>query len=88
MNDQQPTVVDVRTPEEFSEGHVVGSVNIPLNEIPERIEELRGLPTPLILCCRSGARSDSAMRYLQQMGLPDVSNGGSWQEVQETLKNR
>lgn len=81
-----PSIVDVRTPEEFAAGHVPGAINIPLNEVPERVEELRALPTPLVLCCRSGARSDNAMRYLQQLGLPDVHNGGSWQDVLRSLE--
>ncbi|MBK8499254.1 MAG: rhodanese-like domain-containing protein [Flavobacteriales bacterium] len=38
------SIVDVRTPEEFAGGHVPGSINIPLNEVPERVEELRALP--------------------------------------------
>ncbi len=85
MNNARPTVVDVRTPEEFAGGHVPGSVNIPLNEIPSRVEELRAMPAPLVLCCRSGARSDNAMRYLMQCGLTDVHNGGPWQDVQAQL---
>lgn len=36
-------IVDVRTPGEFSMGHVTGSINIPLNELPERIEELKSM---------------------------------------------
>ena len=37
------TIVDVRTPEEFRGGHVAGSINIPLQEVPNRIEELKSL---------------------------------------------
>ncbi|MBK8499308.1 MAG: rhodanese-like domain-containing protein [Flavobacteriales bacterium] len=80
------SIVDVRTPEEFAGGHVPGSINIPLNEVPERVEELRALPTPLVLCCRSGNRSENAMRYLQQLGFTDVHNGGSWQDVLRTTE--
>jgi rhodanese-related sulfurtransferase len=39
-------------------GHVVGSINIALNEIPERIIEIKKLQMPLILCCASGNRTD------------------------------
>jgi rhodanese-related sulfurtransferase len=41
-------------------GNVVDSINIPLNEIPERVEELKKLNAPLILCCASGNRSGQA----------------------------
>ncbi len=75
------TVVDVRTSQEFAEGHVPGSINIPLDQLPRRVEEFRTMAKPLILCCRSGVRSENALRYLQQQGITELSNGGSWQEV-------
>ncbi len=73
------TIVDVRTPVEFMGGHVANSKNIPLNEIPERIEELKKM-NHLILCCASGGRSGQAARYLQQNGIT-CENGGSWMDV-------
>lgn len=73
------TIVDVRTPVEFMGGHVANSKNIPLNEIPERIEELKKM-NHLILCCASGGRSGQAARYLQQNGI-SCENGGSWMDV-------
>jgi phage shock protein E len=57
IKDNQGTVVDVRSYAEFIGGHVVGSINIALNEIPEKIEEIKKLQMPLILCCASGNRS-------------------------------
>ena len=83
IRDRQATIIDVRTPEEFEEGHVEGSINIPLNEVPQRVDEIRALATPVILCCRSGARSEQATGYLRHMGLADCHNGGSWWEVQD-----
>lgn len=74
------TIVDVRTHGEFMGGHVVGSVNIPLNEIPSRMEELKALKSPLILCCRSGNRSGQAEEYLSTKGFSCV-NGGPWTTV-------
>ena len=74
------TIVDVRSHEEFMGGHVAGSINIPLQTIPERVEELKGLHSPLILCCASGNRSGQAQHYLSQQGL-DCYNGGSWLDV-------
>lgn len=76
------TIVDVRTPEEFAEGHVPGSLNIPLNELPERIEEVRELARPIVLCCRSGHRSGVALDYLRARGFEGVTNGGSWLDIQ------
>lgn len=74
------TIVDVRTYGEFSGGNVAGSINIPLNEIPERIEELKAMKAPLILCCASGGRSGQAQNYLSQYGI-ECYNGGSWLNV-------
>ena len=74
------TIVDVRSHEEFMGGHVANSINIPLQTIPERIEELKGLNAPVVLCCASGNRSGQAHYFLSQHGL-DCHNGGSWLDV-------
>lgn len=80
IKENRGTIVDVRTYGEFSGGNVVDSINIPLNEIPERIEELKKLNSPLILCCASGGRSGQAQHFLSQNGI-ECYNGGSWLEV-------
>lgn len=74
------TIVDVRTPEEFRGGSVSGALNIPLNEIPLRLDELKELESPLILCCATGNRSGQATNYLSMQGVDSV-NGGSWLDV-------
>lgn len=74
------TIVDVRTPGEFSGGNVAGSVNIPLNEIPQRMEELKEMESPLILCCATGNRSGQAENFLSRQGI-DCFNAGSWLDV-------
>lgn len=72
--------MDVRTPAEFMGDHVAGSINIPLQEIPERLNEIKALPQPLVLCCASGNRSGQATAYLKNLGI-DCTNGGSWLQV-------
>ncbi len=74
------TIVDVRTSAEFMGGHVAGSKNIPLQEVQERLGDLKSLKAPLILCCASGNRSSQAQRFLAQQGIECV-NGGSWMDV-------
>ncbi|RXJ50463.1 rhodanese-like domain-containing protein [Gelidibacter gilvus] len=74
------TIIDVRTPMEFMGGSVAGAMNIPLNEIPQRIGELKAMKTPLILCCASGMRSGQAEDFLSHHGV-NCLNGGSWLEV-------
>lgn len=80
IQENKGTIVDVRSFGEFSGGNVVGSINIPLQEITTRIEELKALEQPLILCCASGNRSGQAEHYLSQEGL-ECYNGGSWLDV-------
>ena len=74
------TIIDVRTPAEFMGGHVSGSINIPLQEIEQRFEEVTSLKQPLILCCASGGRSGMATQYLKSKGI-ECHNGGGWMEV-------
>jgi phage shock protein E len=74
------TVVDVRTPAEFMGGNVNNSINIPLQEIQQRLSELKRLKSPLVLCCASGARSAIATQFLTAQGIECV-NGGSWLNV-------
>lgn len=85
INNEKIKIIDVRTEEEFSEGNVNQSVNIPLHEIPGRIEELKEMQ-PMVLCCRSGQRSGRAMEFLKSQGLKEVYNGGGWLEVVELQK--
>lgn len=80
IQEKKGTIVDVRTPEEFRGGHVAGAVNIPLNEVPYRVEDLKALTAPVVLCCASGNRSGQAHRFLKQHGL-ECYNGGSWFDV-------
>ncbi|MBI2270162.1 MAG: rhodanese-like domain-containing protein [Bacteroidetes bacterium] len=76
------TIIDVRSPEEFRGGNVKGSINIPLQQIPQRLEELKSMKTPLLLCCASGNRSGLAHGYLAQQGI-ECYNGGSWLDVND-----
>ena len=70
------SIVDVRTPGEFNDGHYPGAINIPLNELPQRVNEFKEMKTPIVAYCRSGARSNMAVSLLKQNGLSEVYNGG------------
>jgi len=73
-------IIDVRTSGEFASAAAPGSLNIPLDQLPQRMTELdRG--KPIILCCASGSRSAYAQRFLQQAGFGEVYNAGPWQRV-------
>lgn len=79
------TVVDVRTPEEYMGGHVTGSINIPLQEISQRLDELKGMNN-IVVCCASGGRSRMAAVWMKQEGL-EAADGGSWLNVNYHLNN-
>lgn len=77
---QGATIVDVRSPEEFMGGNVTNSINVPLHEVPARVDYLKSLPQPLVLCCLSGGRSGQAHGFLSAQGI-DCLNGGGWMDV-------
>ncbi|MEY3348638.1 MAG: hypothetical protein RLY46_677 [Bacteroidota bacterium] len=70
-------IIDVRTPAEFKGGHIKGSVNIPLDEIQKKTNELKQKNKVIITCCRSGNRSGMAKSMLQSAGI-ECYNGGPW----------
>jgi rhodanese-related sulfurtransferase len=70
-------LVDVRTPQEFASGHIAGAVNIPVQDLGRRMAELDGKERPIVLYCRSGARSSAAARMLKSAGYAQVHDLGS-----------
>jgi len=81
---KKATIIDVRTPAEFSSGHINGSVNIPLNAIQAHLPNLKEAGNPIITVCRSGARSGQAASFLGQNGI-ECENGGPWNSLQAQL---
>ncbi len=73
-------LVDVRTPSEFAEGHVKGSVNIPLDTIANNLQKFSNKKN-IIVFCRSGNRSGQAKVILENNGVKNVTNGGTWLDV-------
>jgi rhodanese-related sulfurtransferase len=69
--------IDVREPEEYNENHVKGAINIPPASLMNGAPELFDVPkdSEIIVYCRSGARSNSAIPYLKQLGFTDIVNG-------------
>jgi rhodanese-related sulfurtransferase len=80
------TIIDVRTPAEFRGGNVLGSINIPLQEIQERLDEIKSLPQPIVFCCASGGRSGQATAFLKSIGI-NCENGGGWMDVNYKYQN-
>jgi phage shock protein E len=70
LNDPQVLILDVRTPEEFSAGHVPGAVNIPHTEVTQQLEKLAGRENrPIVVYCKSGRRAAIALDVLAKAGF-------------------
>lgn len=69
-------LLDVRTPDEYREGHIPGSKNISLQTIEKAKSAIKDLATPLYVYCYSGSRSSQATAMLKRMGYTNVKNIG------------
>ncbi|MFT4739201.1 MAG: phage shock protein E [Cyclobacteriaceae bacterium] len=75
-------IIDVRSTAEFKSGHLKRSVNIPLDQLLDKLGKL-DMSKPVITCCASGMRSGSAKRILKSKGFAEVVNGGGWSSLQK-----
>jgi len=89
--DSKLLILDVRTPQEFAQGHVPGAVNISHTEIENRLSEiLKGKDEPVVVYCRSGVRAGKALDILKQQGFSDLHHlqGGmlGWEKAQLAIE--
>ena len=80
-------VIDVRNVNEYDQGRIPGSVNIPLNRIEASAERIRAMNRPVIFCCSSGSRSRQALSIMKENGMNEVYNGGSWTHVLKLMRS-
>lgn len=73
VNKQDGLVLDIRDQNEFRQGHIVGSVNIPYRELEKRLDELSGQKSkPVIVVCKIGQTASSATKQLKAQGFESV----------------
>lgn len=77
-------IIDVRTPAEYSGGHIKGSQNIPLQTIAGKADKIKKTGKPVIVCCASGMRSAQAAGILKSKGI-ECENGGGWTSLRSKL---
>lgn len=77
-------ILDVRSPGEYKQGHIKGSINAPLNELSKHITKIKK-DKIVITCCASGMRSASAKSILKSNGYATVYNGGGWSSLQNKI---
>lgn len=87
VNDKETFLVDVRTPEEFAEGNVEGSVNIPIQILQEHLAQFQGKKN-IVVFCRSGNRSKKSIEILKANGIENVVDGGTWQNMKSLQKSK
>ena len=80
IQDNEGTIVDVRTAGEFQGAHAAHSINIPLHELSKRIDEIKKMKAPVVLCCASGGRSAQAA-YLLEANKIECIDAGPWVAV-------
>jgi rhodanese-related sulfurtransferase len=88
-NGRRPLVIDVRQPDEYRTGHIVGAKLIPLNQLHSRLQELPQ-NREIVCVCASGHRSGSATRMLVKAGYQAVNlKGGmlAWRRANLPVKN-
>ena len=77
------TIIDARSAAEFKSSqptHPIHSINIPLDQIPAKINKIKKMKEPIIVCCASGIRSGRAKGMIAQAGVA-VHNAGSWKNI-------
>jgi rhodanese-related sulfurtransferase len=82
---QGAIILDVRSKDEFSEGHIKNSINIPVDQLSDNLSKLKDKNKCIICCCASGMRSGAAKRILESKGYKAVFNGGGWNSLQNKL---
>lgn len=74
--------IDVRSAEEFNSGHLQDSINIPHDQIVERIKAVSpDKDAPINLYCRSGRRAEVALTELKKAGYTNVTNHGGYEDL-------
>ncbi|CED56857.1 rhodanese-like domain-containing protein [Aliivibrio wodanis] len=81
--EQGALLIDVRTPNEFNQGHLKDAANLPLSTVDTAFANI-DKDTPIVVYCRSGNRSGQAMSYLKQAGFTQIHNGGGLEEMLST----
>ncbi|WP_416192689.1 rhodanese-like domain-containing protein [Neisseria sp. CCUG12390] len=74
--------IDVRSPEEFKQGHLQGALNITADEIAAKIKSVSpDKNAPVNLYCRSGRRAEAALQILKKEGYTNVTNHGGYEDL-------
>ena len=84
LRNEGAVIVDVRSKEEYKQGHIAGSLNIPLDTLQSNLSLLEDKKS-VITCCASGMRSGMATTILKKNGNVNVYNGGAWNSLRSKI---
>lgn len=79
------SILDVRTEQEYSAGHLAGSINIPVHELPNKLDKLEK-DKPVLVYCASGNRSSTAVQILKDSGFTVVYDARTRQQAEKLLQ--
>lgn len=74
-------IIDVRTAAEYDMGHIPSAINIPVDRINVNVARIKAVNKPIILCCNSGERSNTALQLLKAKGFKEIYNGRNWEKI-------
>lgn len=75
------TIIDIRTANEFDQGKIQGSINIPIDRININLQRIKQMRKPIIICSNFDSENEKAIGFLKASGIKEVYNGGSWTRV-------
>ena len=93
INHEDAVILDVRSMNEYKDGHIVNAINIPLNSLSNSVKQLeKHKDKPIVAVCRSGSRSGAACNTLRKNGFENVKNlrGGmlAWENANLPVKRK
>ncbi len=77
-------ILDVRSQREWDSGHIENAIHIPIDDLINRVDEIKSLNKPVIACCASGVRSAKAAKFLNLNNI-EATNGGGWVNLKKQL---
>lgn len=87
IEDKSVIILDVRTEQEYNEGHIRNSINIPLDKLNDSVFSLQKKEA-IVIVCRSGKRSKEAKTFLTHQGFINVYDGGKWENLNILLTDK
>jgi phage shock protein E len=86
---EETVYIDVRSADEYQQGHIEGALLMPHTEIGKLIAKANiSRDTPIVVYCRSGRRAGLALETLAELGYSNVTNGGGFGELAAELESK